>query len=221
MRARWLSVVVMALICSGSAGVRAAADDAARGSAVKGIEAWLDGTRDLTCRFEQRLLSGVLGAGTRESGVFYLLRPGHLRWEYKHPEPKTAIVEGDRTSLYLPEDRQLIRGRLDPDQDLLPALLAGRGAIGKLFDAESLGDAGSGAARTIRVRLVPRSATRGVEEVVLTARGPEYSIERAEVLDPAGNRMEYLFTRVRRNTGLSESVFAFEPPPGTEIVESP
>ncbi|MBZ5637979.1 MAG: outer membrane lipoprotein carrier protein LolA [Acidobacteriia bacterium] len=221
MRVSGVAMVLAALVVSGGAGMRAEAEPAVGGGEIEGLERWLDGTNDLTCRFEQRLLSGALGAGTRESGVFYLLRPGRLRWDYLHPEPKTAIVEGARTLLYIPEDRQLIRGRLDPDQDLLPALLAGRGAIGGLFDAEFLGYAGSGAARIFRVRLVPHAVRGGVEEVVLTVRTPGGAIEGAEVLDPAGNRMQYLFTRVRRNTGLSASVFTFEPPPGTEIVDSP
>ena len=218
---RWRAVLLASALVAGSAGLRAAAGSSPQEGAVAGLQAWLDGTRDLTCRFEQRLLSGVLGTGTREYGVLYLLRPGRLRWDYTRPEPKTAVVEGGRTLLYLPEDRQLIRGHLDPEQDLLPALLAGKGSVSALFEAELAGEAGSGASRTIRLRLMPRGASRGVEEVVLTLRGPECSIERAEVLDPAGNRMEYLFTRVRRNTGLSESVFTFEAPPGTEIVDSP
>jgi outer membrane lipoprotein carrier protein len=218
---RWRAVLLASVLVAGSAALRAATGSSPRDGAVAGLEAWLDGTRDLTCRFEQRLLSGILGTGTREYGVLYLLRPGHLRWDYTRPEPKTAVVEGGRTLLYLPEDRQLIRGRLDPEQDLLPELLAGKGTVSALFEAEILSETGSGASRAIRLKLLPRAASRGVEEVVLTLSGPECSIERAEVLDPAGNRMEYLFTRVRRNTGLSESVFTFEAPPGTEIVDSP
>jgi outer membrane lipoprotein carrier protein len=221
-RARWRGFLLAALAVAGGARAGAEAPAAATaGDPVEGLAAWLDGTRDLTCRFEQRLLSGALGAGTRESGVFHLRRPGRLRWEYTSPESKTAIVEGDRTLLYLPEDRQLIRGRLDPAQDLLPALLAGRGALTELFDARVVGETGSGKSRTVRVRLVARSAPDDVQEVVLTVRAPEYAIERAEVLDPAGNRMEYVFTRLRRNAGVPESVFAFEAPPGTEIVGPP
>jgi outer membrane lipoprotein carrier protein len=217
---RWRAALLTSVLLAGVGATRAAQGTAEEG-AVAGLQAWLDGTRDLTCRFEQRLLSGILGTGAREQGVMYVLRPGHLRWDYTSPESKSAIVDGDRTLLYLPEDRQLIRGRLDPEQDLLPALLAGRGKVSTLFEAKVLGESGAGASRTTRLRLTPRAAARGVEDVVLTLRGPGWSIERAEVLDPAGNRMEYIFTRLRRNTGLSESVFTFEPPPGTEIADSP
>ena len=215
----WRRALLAAMLVAASSVPRAATRERAPGGPIEGLAGWLEGTRDLTCRFEQRLLSGALGAGTRESGVFYLLRPGRLRWEYDDPEPKTAIVDGDRTLLFLPEDRQLIRGRLSPDEDLLPALLAGRGKIHDLFDARVLEPAGT--QDRVRVRLVPRSAPGGVQEVILTLRPPDYSIELAEVLDPAGNRMEYLFTKVRRNKGVPESLFTFEPPPGTEILGPP
>ena len=219
MRGRWRRAVGALLLAAGSASALAATPGTVPGGAVEGLAEWLKGTRDLTCRFEQRLLSGALGAGTRESGVLYLLRPGRLRWEYDDPEPKTAIVDGDRTLLFLPEDRQLIRGRLSPDEDLLPALLAGRGSLNDLFDARVLEPAGT--QDRVRVRLVPRSAPLGVQEVILTLRPPDYSIEKAEVLDPAGNRMEYVFAKIRRNKGVPESLFTFEPPPGTEIAGPP
>jgi outer membrane lipoprotein carrier protein len=219
MTVRWRTALLAAMLVAASSIPRAATRERAPLGPIEGLAGWLEGTRDLTCRFEQRLLSGALGAGTRESGVFYLLRPGRLRWEYDDPEPKTAIVDGDRTLLFLPDDRQLIRGRLSPDEDLLPALLAGRGKIHELFDARVLEPAGT--QDGVRVRLVPRSAPGGVQEITLTLRPPDYSIERAEVLDPAGNRMEYLFTKVRRNKGVPETLFTFEPPPGTEISGPP
>ncbi len=216
---RW--AVSAAVLAAGVLPAPSAPAGSAAGDPVRGLEAWLQGTRDLTCRFEQRLLSGALGAGTREAGTLYLLRPGRLRWEYDDPEPKTAIVDGDRTLLYLPEDRQLIRGSLSKDQDLLPSLLAGQGTLTDLFDASVVSAGGSEPSDRVRVRLVPRSAPPGVQEVTLTLRPPDYAIEKAEVLDPAGNRMEYAFTKVRRNRGVPEWRFTFEPPPGTEISGPP
>ena len=54
--------------------------------------------------------------------------------------------------------------------------------------------------------------------VVLTLRSPEFALEGAEVLDGAGNLMRYRFTELERNAGLSEALFHFEAPPGTEVV---
>ncbi len=216
-RAIGLGVVALAGILALGRAPRA--DDASE-RVIRGIQAWLDGTRDLTCRFEQRLLSGALGAGASESGTLWVLRPGRMRWDYDAPERKTAIVAGERTWLYLPDDRQLIRGTLSADQDLLPALLAGRRPLADLFSVSVVRVPERGAQERFRATLIPRSAPEGIEEIVLQVHPPAYAIERAEVLDPAGNRIEYLFGSVRRNSGVPDSIFTFEPPPGTEIVES-
>ncbi len=191
----------------------------AGGGAVEELDRWLAGTRDLECRFEQRLVSSALGGDARESGVLRLERPGRLRWDYREPEPKIVLVDGDRTVLYLVEDRQWIRGRLSEEQGVLPLLLAGRGSVADLFVASEA--AGDGRDGRPRVRLVRKGASEGFEEIVLTLRPGDHAIERAEVLDGAGNRVEYRFSGLKRNRGIDPSVFAIEPPPGVEILGEP
>ena len=51
----------------------------------------------------------------------------------------------------------------------------------------------------------------------MTTTAPQFAVESAEVLDAAGNRVFYRFFRIRRNRGLSDDLFRFEPEPGTEI----
>jgi outer membrane lipoprotein-sorting protein len=40
------------------------------------------------------------------------------------------------------------------------------------------------------------------------------------VLDAAGNVVEYRFDDLRRNRGIRVEAFRFEPPKGTEIIDS-
>ena len=35
--------------------------------------------------------------------------------------------------------------------------------------------------------------------------------------DPLGNRVEYRFSKIRENSGLSDELFRFEPPPGIDL----
>jgi len=102
-----------------------------------GLQAWLEGTRDLEGRFEQSLASGALGAGLAESGRFFLRRPGRMRWDYLEPERKVALIEGDQTRLYLEEEGQLWEGRLE-DGALLATLLAGSEPLDEVFQASLL-----------------------------------------------------------------------------------
>lgn len=223
-RVSWRRAVVAAFVALAVGAASAGQEngpDVSTDEALRGLQRWLDGTRDLQAEFEQTLVSGALGAGTSESGKLYMERPGRLRWDYTHPESKTAILIGDRTFLYLAEDRQLIRGHLSADQASLPGLLAGSGKIADAFDAAMISPAGSGKAAAKRIRLVPRRRPDGFSEVVLTVLPPDFAIEAAEVTDAAGNRTSYRFRSVRRNRGVPAGTFAFEPPPGTEITDQP
>ncbi len=185
-----------------------------------GVQVWLDGTRDLQARFEQELVSGALGAGLEESGRLYLARPGRMRWDYLDPERKVALIEGERSRLYLEEDEQLWEGELDRSEGLLPVLLAAEDRLDGLFEA-TLAAIPANRGEPYVLRLVPVESTESVEVVTLSVRPPKFAIEQAEVLDAAGNRIVYRFQSLKRNRGISASVFHFEAPPGTEIVTSP
>jgi outer membrane lipoprotein-sorting protein len=67
---------------------------------------------------------------------------------------------------------------------------------------------------------VPLGEAEQFEEVLLLLRPPEFGIEAAEVLDAAGNRISYRFIALRRNRGIPERIFLFEPPPGTSVLGS-
>lgn len=183
------------------------------------FQRWLDGTRDLQARFQQTLLSGALGTGLQESGRMYLLRPGRLRWDYLEPERKVALVRDNRTSLYLKKDAQLWLGHLQDSGGLLPDLLAGQGRLDEMFEATLQTTPAAPPEGAYQLRLVPRKSEESFEELVLTLRAPQFAIEEAQVLDRAGNRMRYRFSGLRRNRGLSPSLFDFNPPPGTEIID--
>jgi outer membrane lipoprotein carrier protein len=188
------------------------------GEIVAGLQRWLDGTRDLECRFTQRLVSGALGEAPEESGTLRIVRPGHMRWDYHEPEAKVALLEGDRTEVYLPADRQLVRGRLGPDRGLLGGILAGDRKVTELFEAAAVA---TGTGGSVQLRLTPRAASEDLEAVVLTLRPPTLAIEAADVFDAAGSHLEYRFTGLRRNRGIRVEAFRFTPPRGTEIIDAP
>lgn len=184
-----------------------------------GLQAWLDGTATLEMRFRQSLVSGAMGTTATESGRLYLERPGKIRWDYLEPEKKIALLLDDRTALYLEEERMMSRGRLSGEQGLFPRLLAGRSRLDELFAASLVATPPDGGRGSYRVRLVPKGDHGASTEVTLTLRTPAFSIEGAELLDETGNRTTYAFSDVKRNRRLPDGIFAFEPPPGTEVVD--
>jgi len=199
-------------------GVTPAAERLSAGEILDRVQGWLDETRDLQGKFEQRLESGVFGDSVTESGRLWIARPGRMRWEYQRPEVKVAIVKNGKTWLYLEEDRQLQLGQLDHDTRLLPMLLAGDGRLAELFDPELVEPEGGSRDGAYRLRLTPTSDSDAFEEVVVITTAPEFAVEGVEVLDAVGNRGSYRFTRIRRNRGLSDDLFRFDPEPGVEIL---
>lgn len=214
------SILVVAAVLGAAAAWSRAPEEGTAG-VVAGLQRWLDGTSTLTARFRQTLVSGALGTSTSEHGRLYLDRPGKLRWDYTEPDPKIALLLGDRTFLYLEDDRQYIRGRLGPDQALFPRLLAGREKVADFFEARLTATPRSGGHGSYQLRLTPRDATSGVTAVTLTLSSPDFAVSAAEVLDAAGNRIVTTLRDVVRNRPLPEGIFGFEPPPGTEIVDQP
>jgi outer membrane lipoprotein carrier protein len=198
---------------------RAAAPDS--DGVVAGLQRWLDGTSSLTARFKQSLVSGALGTQASESGVLYLERPGKLRWDYREPDPKIALLLGDRTFLYLEADQQYLRGTIGTEQALFPRLLAGRGRVTDLFSADLLATPKAGGHGSYRLRLTPKGGSGALAEVILTLTAGDFGIEAAEAVDESGNRTTYALSGVVRNGGVPEGIFGFEPPPGTEVVDQP
>jgi outer membrane lipoprotein carrier protein len=190
-----------------------------KATVVAGLQTWLDGTATLDMRFRQSLVSGALGTSASESGRLYLERPGKLRWDYLDPEKKIALLLGDRTALYLEEERVMSRGRLSGEQGLFPRLLAGHDRVDALFAASLVATPKTGGRGSYRLRLVPKGEHAAMSEVTLTLHPPDFAIEAAELLDETGNRTTYTFSSLRRNHPLPDGLFAFEPPPGTEVVD--
>lgn len=194
---------------------------AGKSEVVAGLQSWLDGTSTLEMRFRQSLVSSALGTTASETGRLYLERPGKLRFDYLDPEKKIALLLGDRTSLYLEDERQLTRGRLSGEQGLFPRLLAGRDRLEALFDASLVATPTAGGDGSYRLRLVPKGEQNPLAIVTLILHAKTFSIEGAELMDEAGNRTTYAFQDVRRNKGIPDGLFAFEPPAGTEVVDQP
>ncbi len=208
----WVAVVASLFLA-------AAAPTDEKATVVAGLQSWLDGTQTLDMRFQQSLISSALGTTATEKGRMYLERPGKLRWDYLDPEKKIALLLGDRTELYLEEDKLLSRGRLTGEQGLFPRLLAGDGRVNELFAATLMATPSTGGRGSYRLRLVPKGEFQALGVVILTLRPPSFVLESAELVDETGNRTTYTFSNVRRNQGLPEGIFAFEPPPGTELVD--
>ena len=174
----------------------------------------------LDADFVQVLRSLSFGKPQEERGRVRLLRPARMRWDYTSPERKLAVVDGERSWLYVPDENQVILGSLDEVRrgGAAGLLLSGEIDLARDFKIE----AGAGAPEVGHgsIALIPRVAgeefSRLEVEVDLRTGLPA----RIEVHTALGEVMEYRFSRVRTGMPLAASLFRFEPPPGVEILRT-
>ena len=182
------------------------------------VEARLENIRDLSAEFVQ-FQSDPLNRNTREEGHVYLRRPRMMRWEYRSPEEKLFVVNGDTMYTYVPADRQVSRDRVDESfDDRVPIMfLLGRSdlesefaEIANLLDVEVAGACG--------MMLIPRRES-DVEAVVLEVDPETFDIRRLRLSSLDGSISEFVFDAVQTNRNLDEELFEFVPPPGIRVVE--
>jgi outer membrane lipoprotein carrier protein len=178
------------------------------------VQAWLDSWQSLSGRFEQILSSPTLPSDQVESGTFTIMRPDRMRWDYRQPEKKLALTDGTWTWLYLPADRQVIRGRLERlrEDSAVSLLLSGSLRLDEAFKVVTAGLAGDG----IRLALLPQQESEAIASVDLhaTAAGQVLAFT---VVDPSGNRVSWRFHELRLDPRVDPARFLFEVPAGVEI----
>ena len=87
---------------------RAAALSAEQKADVERVQAYLNGIRTLTSRFEQST-----GEGGTASGQLYLARPGRMRFEYDPPVPLLLVANGKNIFYYDKELQQVSELRVE------------------------------------------------------------------------------------------------------------
>ena len=190
------------------------------GDLVARLQASYDRLDTLRADFVQTLSSVALGEPQEERGVLYLRRPALMRWEYRRPEFKLAVVDGTRTWLYIPAENQVIVGTLEEVQrsGVAGLLLAGRVDLQSDFEVRPNAAEEAPPSGTAALTLIPRGPAKEFTRIDVT-----FSLEtdlpiRIAVHGSLGEVMEYRFSHVRTGMPLDRSLFLFEPPEGVEVV---
>ena len=208
------AAVFLATVLATGPAQSVAPDPSLAESLVKRIETRHARTEDLVGRFVQSYRSGLLGRELVERGIVSIKRPGRMRWEYKDPEEKLFISDGETFYFYVPEDRQVIVLQQDEQRSLAARLLFGRGGLLEEFEATMDEPWEEG---VLRVRLTPRKENAELERAFIDVE-PDGLVRAILLEDIQGNRTQFRFEELRENTGLSDGLFRFEIPPGVDVI---
>ena len=188
---------------------------------VERVQKKYDGAADFRASFNQTLTNATFKRRSSSTGEVLLKKPGRMRWNYKTPETKTYVSDGDVLWLYEPEDKQAFKQELKGSQ--LPAALAfltGKGKLADEFDIALAKDPPVGTSRDYVLALSPRQPQAQVKSLLFVVDPDSFFVRETFIVDAQGNTNDILFTDVKINVRLPESTFHFTPPAGVRVVDT-
>jgi outer membrane lipoprotein carrier protein len=160
------------------------------------------------------------GAERVESGTLWLKKPGKMRWEYRSPQQKLFLSDGQNAWLYLPADRQVRKTSARKLDDLRSplAFLLGKAHLEKELQGLSLAlDLTPLIPGDVVLRGVPKALASSVNQVMLEVTADSH-IARIIVEAGDGTVTEYRFSEQKENVEISGQSFIFTPPAGVEVI---
>jgi outer membrane lipoprotein carrier protein len=187
--------------------------------AVANLDKALKVVTTLRADFEQLHYSMSVSEPLREKGELLFEKPDRMRWEYNSPQNKVFLYKEGVLEMYLPEDKQLTRSPVAKEaleSDIFGIFLG----LMSFRDAYVVEDSPfpTTATRVRQVKLTPR--TEGdYSHILLEIDETTWLLRRAIFLEWAGNKREFIFSRIRTGTRLPAKAFTLKVPPDTEIID--
>ncbi|MCU7915515.1 MAG: outer membrane lipoprotein chaperone LolA [Candidatus Thiodiazotropha sp. (ex Gloverina cf. vestifex)] len=147
------------------------------------------------------------------NGIFYLKRPGQLRWEYEDPATQVIVADGKRIWLHDIELEQVSHRSQKAALEGTPAqLLSGTGPIDEDFELLEQGESDG----LTWLELIPKEKDAQFAKVRLGLL--ENELQRMEMHDSFGQITRFIFYNIARNPALSTELFVFVPPPQIDLI---
>jgi len=169
--------------------------------------------------FEQTSYAISVATPFREKGRVHFQKPDRMRWEYTSPEPKTFVFKEGLLLSYFPEDNQLWRQKIPPEEyeNEILALLAGRARLTEKYRVEPspFPEAAPDAAQ---LKLTPKEEGE-TDYLLLEIDQKSWMIRRVVLFDWSGNKNEFVFSRMKINPRMGKDLFEIKVPPDCEIID--
>ncbi len=190
------------------------AQDTQVADATARMRTYLDSTTTLTASFRSLLLDDAREPLAEAVGAMALKRPGRFRWEETAPEPGLLVTNGTSLWSYDPDLEQVVIRQVAELDSANPAQLLGGGADLEK-DFRVVGGYRVDDIDWVDVR--PRATTSDFDIVRFGFR--DTSLAMMEFHNKIGQITQYVLSDVVANAKVSDDLFSFTPPPGTEIVD--
>jgi outer membrane lipoprotein carrier protein len=177
-------------------------------------------TEDLEANFVQEYIGKVVRTPQKGEGKVYLKKKGMMRWDYRVPDQK-LISNGATLWFYQPDENQVFVSDIQKVlREKTPlAFLAGEGDLSRDFKLLNFNESISQKEENYIVELAPKEQNSVLAKLILTVDKKTFYVVQADVIDGLGNVTRTRFVDIKTNLGLSNSLFNFTVPPGTEVLK--
>jgi len=181
---------------------------------------------NLIADFEQTTAMKLSSRVRQGSGTMIFLKPGRMRWDYKTPERQVLISDGETISMYFEKSRQMILSNAKDylQSDVTYSFFAGTGDILRDFHI-SEPDFANNEENSLLLKLIPKASHPQVSSMHAWVTQDSFLITHLQIIDHFDTVTDLLFYNIQidsNNYGsreITEELFNFMPPAGTEIIE--
>jgi outer membrane lipoprotein carrier protein len=197
------------------AGILQAADAINIDKILKTVEDRYNHTQTLQLGFTETYRAQ--GRARVEKGELFLRKPGRMRWQYTAPAGKLFISDGKFMYSYVPDEKRAEKMKLKEADDLRAPLAF---LLGKLHFTDDFREFQARPEEGgIYMTAIPKSDKLPYTEVSFLAT-PDGEIRRLEVKGQDNSILQFAFDNEQKNPAIQDTLFQFQPPAGTEFVDS-
>lgn len=218
---KWMAALIFLVFFSFSAGN--AQEIAPIDDTVQKLQLVYEKTGDFRAAFTQETFNKSLKRTMTEEGSVFFKKPRNMRWDYSKPEVKKLIINPQKAWLYLPREKAAYVQKADNifQSATLLRFLSG---LGKLTDDFQINYAAPEALDkhgNYLLKLTPKEKNSYLQALGITLDKDTYFIIQVSFEDLMGNITTLKFSNIVMNNGLSDKLFKFQPPAGTNIFDMP
>lgn len=191
----------------------------------KQLQRTYDSAKTMQADFRQETTIPLSNRRKQGNGTVVFKKPGKMRWDYLAPDRQVLISDGKLITIYLEKSRQMIvtAAREYLQSDVTYGFFSGTGDILRDFEvlASDLKTEDIDDTTLPPIKLVPRHPHPQVNHLYIWAAPVTFLIKRLQVIDHFDTVTNLYFDNIRLSDDLnvSDILFNFLPPEGTEIIE--
>jgi outer membrane lipoprotein-sorting protein len=187
----------------------------------KKTETKLRSFNSLQADFEHRYYSSTVSTPLEEKGKLYLKKPGLMKWVYEDPEKKIFILKEGVFWDYNIEEKSVIEYNLSDaeEESVIVTLLTGEKDLLDNYSVE-FNPFPTKNSKVHQIKLTPKKEEEEDSFILLEIDEKNYLIKKVILLDWAGNKSEFHFSRMKTNISLPKNTFELKAPPDVEIIKN-